>query len=498
MRQKNHINLSTIPPPVVSGPDDDRGLYSSRAYSAYFTLDKLFVTYYVTQSTSSEPLMSGYEQSKRARYNKVEVLNYGPTINDTIKEIYEYDNEPIITDNERGKIRIFYSRSDLENCMTYELKNGYLGTLFWYQDLNNNNISGYVIDNTWTDSYLTGHLIYKQNNDKTYHLIKRTTNQYQYFNRDDRIRTGMYLKGLQFTESGRGNYTDLYDHCRDVNNYYFFDTYASTGWKKLISSTEDNMDGDTLVRKVTNYQYGAINNIHPFVTSMTEKFGMTGQTSHTFNYVYDMAVSDSIIKKKMIEQNFISPVIKEVLNNSGGQTTPVIIEKKNDYGFSSIEETVLKHKSQSFTKFETMPHVKTGSYEFTVNNFDAKNNPVQVTDEKGISSVYLWGYNYNYLIAMIQNATLADVLSKLKLSLDDIESAVEFPSQIDSLRGKMPNSQIWTYAYLPLVGKISETDPSNLTIYYKYDDCNRLNKAYMIIDGIEKPIHSYDYHYQNH
>jgi hypothetical protein len=483
------------------GPSDEMGLYASRNYSANFTSNKNDVTYYVTQSASSDPLMPGYEQSRRVRYNKVEVLSLGSSLNDTIKEVYEYENEPIIKDFERGKIRIQYSRNELQDCMDYELKSGYSGTLFWSQDLNANNICGYVIDNTWTDSYLTGHSIYKQNSNKTYRLIQKTTSQYQCFNRDDKVRTGMYLKGLQFTESGYGSYTGVYDYCRMVNNYYFFDTYASTGWKKLISSTEDNMDGDTLVRKVTNYQYSAINSTHPFVTSMTEKFGVAGQTTHTFNYVYDMAASDSLVKKRMIEQNFIAPVIKEVLNNSGGQTTPIIIEKENDYGLfgsSSGGNIFLKHKSESITKFETMPYTKTGIYESTVNNFDMKGNPVQVTDEKGLSTVYLWSYNYTYLVAKIQNATLNDVLSKLGTSLNDIASSAGYPSQIDVLRGKMPDSQIWTYTYLPLIGKIAETNPSGLTSYYKYDDCNRLNKSYLIINGIEKPICSYDYHYQNH
>jgi len=202
----------------------------------------------------------------------------------------------------------------------------------------------------------------------------------------------------------------------------------------------------------------------------------------------------------MIANNYISPIIGETIINTNGQKTPMVVDKKNDYDLvksSGQELILLKQQSELITKFDILPKTKIGEYKKNIMAFDKFGNPLQIVDEAGQSMVYLWSYNYKYLVAKIQNATLAEVVSNLGVSVDAIGSSPEYISQVDNLRGKLPNTQIWTYTYQPLVGKLTETDPNGMTIYYRYDDCNRLKDTYLKNGDKEKLLQSSDYHYQN-
>lgn len=71
-------------------------------------------------------------------------------------------------------------------------------------------------------------------------------------------------------------------------------------------------------------------------------------------------------------------------------------------------------------------------------------------------------------------------------------------SIINSLRTSvdLPNAQVTTYTYKPLVGIASMTDPRGVCTYYEYDTFGRLIRLYYKENETEKTIQSYDYHYK--
>ena len=113
----------------------------------------------------------------------------------------------------------------------------------------------------------------------------------------------------------------------------------------------------------------------------------------------------------------------------------------------------------------------------------------EVSKAGGTKIVYVWGYNGEYPIAMIENATFTvgqpNTISGAQQTLIDnaVAATVNEASQSseDNLRYKLqllrqgfPKAMVTTYTYDPLVGVTSITSPNGLTNYYEYDGFNRL------------------------
>jgi hypothetical protein len=135
--------------------------------------------------------------------------------------------------------------------------------------------------------------------------------------------------------------------------------------------------------------------------------------------------------------------------------------------------------------------------------YNSKGKVLQVrTDSETI--VYLWGYNHQYPIAEIKNATYVQVVAQIQGGQPTIDTIAESNtlsptnlSKLDALRASLPNAQISTYTYTPLVGLLTATDLMGVTTYYEYDSFGRLNRTYLIENNTPKTIQRYDYHYRN-
>ena len=58
----------------------------------------------------------------------------------------------------------------------------------------------------------------------------------------------------------------------------------------------------------------------------------------------------------------------------------------------------------------------------------------------------------------------------------------------------LPKALVTTYTYDPLVGMISQTDPNGQTVYYEYDDFNRLK---LVKDQAGNIMQQYTYNYKD-
>lgn len=128
-------------------------------------------------------------------------------------------------------------------------------------------------------------------------------------------------------------------------------------------------------------------------------------------------------------------------------------------------------------------------------DYDTNGNLIEVKKVNGSSISYIWGYNKEFPIAKIENATYSEIYSALGITKQDLLSLDESDlTTIDSLRSSLSNAMVTTMTYEPLIGISSITDPRGYTIYYNYDEFNRLKE---IRDADNKLVTDYKYHYKN-
>lgn len=113
---------------------------------------------------------------------------------------------------------------------------------------------------------------------------------------------------------------------------------------------------------------------------------------------------------------------------------------------------------------------------------------------------YLYGYNHQEIVAIIENATYADVSSILGTStIENIENSTDMNMWTDTfeqLRKSLPKARVFSYIYKPLVGVTAITTPDGQTTFFEYDELGRLNKSYQIHGESKEVLKNYQYKYK--
>jgi YD repeat protein len=127
--------------------------------------------------------------------------------------------------------------------------------------------------------------------------------------------------------------------------------------------------------------------------------------------------------------------------------------------------------------------------------YDKCGHIIQATSKEDIKTVYIWGYNGLYPVAVVENARLSTV--KQINGLDNIESeplTAGLNSEQEQQLRNLSDAHVTTYTYKPLIGITSVVDPSGRRKCYDYDPSGRLIS---IKDEDGNILESYDYRYEN-
>lgn len=92
----------------------------------------------------------------------------------------------------------------------------------------------------------------------------------------------------------------------------------------------------------------------------------------------------------------------------------------------------------------------------------------------GTITTYLWGYNYSYPVAKIENATYNDVSSIVSESGLQNLNGTALLNALNPLRAQLPDAMVTTYSYIPLIGLDQVVDVKERTSTYTYDTMGRL------------------------
>jgi YD repeat-containing protein len=260
----------------------------------------------------------------------------------------------------------------------------------------------------------------------------------------------------------------------DINTpkILLFPSKTAIGWAKLKSKTTKNYFYPTLtspaniVQTDETYDYNPINKKISEQT-VTNSFGEVMKTKYFYLTTVDTPTS----------KNNISTLEKvETYRGSELLSTSKINYATNFPGnVSYLPQTITTSKGSN--ALENRVHY---------NRYDQFGHPLEVQQEHGMKTSYIYAYNSSQPVAKLENIGYANIPANL---ITAIQSATDSPNSneaqvIDALNALRTSSDanlqkaiITTYTYKPLIGVSTITDPKGDKITYIYDAFNRLKEV---------------------
>ena len=265
--------------------------------------------------------------------------------------------------------------------------------------------------------------------------------------------------------------------------------------KVLSSKTEvvyDQYDPLVSVSSVSQYTYGnPVSTLFSEVTSTDSE----NRVVRTVNkYPSDFAGSefgsnllrDNHMHSLLLEQtHFVdnNPVSKVESNyaSKSGKIVPIAVTNYPDAGSEKIKIS-MDYDSEANLLERTRVIEENASGEITI---------------AGRYTAYLWGYNGQYVVAMVTGSTYATISALVNNSiLQNPTSDLQLRNELNKIRTGLAGTEakVITYTYDPMVGITSQTDENNQTVFYEYDELNRVER---IKDQSEDIVTRYTYNYRS-
>ncbi len=314
-----------------------------------------------------------------------------------------------------------------------------------------------------------GLLLSKEIHDKNYNLIKKFNYSYSKEHPNN-------IRAIEITNLGDFAYgtallafyvpldTPILSQETEIN-------YANNGMDSLI--------------KIVKYAYNDKKQIKEVNTQMNDK-----NTWYSKRFSYPTDFTHSVIYRNMVDINMINSLIQseQVMIDSNGNISNILKEKYN-YDQLTDENGVVRPIISNYQSTKGNAALQTHViYDY----YDKKGNPLHITIDEKEEIIYLWGYNYQYIVAEIKNATMMQVKNIIG-NIDDFEKAsVPNSTKLNQLRAQLKEAQVRVFEFDPLIGKIRETDAKGVDIHFEYDLQGRLmhTKDYLG-NMLEKYLHHY-------
>lgn len=284
----------------------------------------------------------------------------------------------------------------------------------------------------------------------------------------------------------------------ETSTLYKYDSghYQQTEVVSSVSSDDDVIREQLVVKRKFPGDYNTAN------ASGSEALGIKKLNDlHVVNapieeYTLRQTVNTS--NAQVSNERVVSGVITTYKTNDPYPDKLLRLEKSNvmslaNFGTgSTISNNVFVKNANATINSSYVPAI-----EFT--SYDSYGNLTTQRRTDGTYVSYLWGYNGQYPVAKVENATATSVEATLtSTELTNIRNGSydqsTMLSKLDKIRAGLPGAMVTTYTYDPLVGVTSMTDPKGYTVYYEYDGFNRLSQ---VKDAAGNILSVNEYHYKN-
>lgn len=195
------------------------------------------------------------------------------------------------------------------------------------------------------------------------------------------------------------------------------------------------------------------------------------------------------IYQGMINSHLLSPAVEVVNKRNASQINLVRTNYFQPFTNLYLPETVQTQQATTDPLVTQLKYLR----------YDNKGNILSLSRDGGQTINYIWSYKGKYPVAKIENCDYGTIESTIgATNINNFTGLNPSGANIDilllPLKTAVPKAFITRYTYIPHVGVLDVIDPKGQTVYYEYDNFQRL-KA--IKDHHGNIIKSFDYHYSN-
>jgi YD repeat-containing protein len=282
---------------------------------------------------------------------------------------------------------------------------------------------------------------------------------------------------------------------RTAAEYYYQPIKIYTYYPYLANKTETfyNQTTGAPIQTVTNFTYGLPG--HRQVKTINTDDSKNGLI--TVENIYNKDIVDGATLSGLTPSQFANLTS---MYNTKGIITPIHVNRKLNSVLTS-QERYNFNSNFLIDSYQSAVGSNALETKMLYSSYDSKGNVLELQKNNDVKHSYLWGYNYQYPIAEIENATYAQVVAILGQPV--IDGFNTSPGTDDQMRlslnalrvsPSLKDTRITTYTYNPLIGMTSKTDPNGVTTYYEYDAFGKLKN---IKDKDQNIVKNFVYHYKN-
>ncbi|CAM1350876.1 RHS repeat domain-containing protein [Tenacibaculum halocynthiae] len=290
----------------------------------------------------------------------------------------------------------------------------------------------------------------------------------------------------------------------NLNETFSFGFYSSISeWYRLKNTVTTDYFSTGNITTTQNYVY----NNNPLLASETNSTNSQGVLLKTKTYYPDDIVNVSSLGHDNLTTTEKSAIdqLKKGAQHRISETVQVETYKNN------VLQSTQRTNYKNFNGLYLPQIVQSSKVNLALEDrvvfhqYDTKGNPVEVSKKDGTKIYYVWGYNQTQPIAKIEayegvisSAQQTAINNAVTASNADTNVATEnaLRTSLATLRASFTNiqTQVTTFTYNPLIGVTSVTDPRGRTMYYEYDNFNRLK---LVKDAEGNILKENTYHYKN-